>query len=366
MTDPTSPRAPRGKRRRAVEDPARRAAARAAATESRTAPPPPPVGRWAADVLGAGYEAQTFPQPDDDEGAVVATMVRYRPGPGPMPRRPPLVVLYVHGWSDYFLQTELAEFWHARDAAFYAVDLRKSGRSIRPHQTPCFVESLEEYDEDLDLAVEVIRRAHGERVPILLVAHSQGGLTGLLWARRRPGTVRGLVLNSPFLEMHGTSLTRAISQPLVSQVARRQARWPVPIPGPGFYDRTINVDLGGEWTIEPAWRPVPTHPMRPGWIAAVMTGHQQVEAGLDLDVPILVLTSHRTVIGSRWRDQMRTADVILDVKQVWRRLPRLGSTVTLAKITDAVHDVLLSPRPVRERAYTAIDRWYRGFIAPDL
>lgn len=330
------------------------------------APPPPPTGRWGRDVLGDGFEARTYPQPDDAEGAVVTTLIRYRPGGEPLPRRPRLAVLYVHGFADYFIQTELAEFWAERGAVFYAVDLRKSGRSTRPHQTPCFVESLSEYDEDLDLAAGVIRRAHGAHVPIVVVAHSQGGLTASLWAARRPGVVVGLVLNSPFLEIHGSTLARSLGHPLITQVARKQSRWPVPIAAPGFYDRTINARMEGEWSIEPAWRPVPSHPVRPGWLDAVLAGHATIAAGLGLEIPVLVLTSHRTVIGSRWREEMRTADVVLDVKQLWRRLPDLGSTVTLAKIPDAVHDVLLSPHPVRDRAYAEMDHWFRGFIQPEL
>ena len=371
MTDDVPPlRLPRGKtpRRKAVAKAKAAAdvAAEAAPVKRDEAPPPPPTGRWGRDVLGEDFEARTFPQPDDDEGAVVTTLIRHRPGRAPLPRRPRFAVLYVHGWADYFIQTELAQFWTERGAVFYAVDLRKSGRSIRPHQTPCFVESLEEYDEDLDLAVDVIRNVHGAAVPILLVAHSQGGLTTALWTKRHPGTFLGIVMNSPFLEMHGSSLARAISHPVVTQVARRQSRWPVPIAAPTFYDRTINEHEDGEWTIEPTWRPVPTHPIRPGWVNAVMSGHKRLGSRPELDIPILVMTSHRTVIGSRWREEMRTADVVIDVKQVWRRVPDLGRTVTLAKIQDAIHDVLLSPHPVRDHAYEQIDRWFHGYIEPDL
>ena len=41
-------------------------------------------------------------------------------------------MLYVHGFSDYFFQTALADFFAARGLAFYALDLRKSGRARRP------------------------------------------------------------------------------------------------------------------------------------------------------------------------------------------------------------------------------------------
>lgn len=328
-------------------------------------PEPPPVGSWGEDILGSDYEAQTFPQPDDDEGEVVTTLVRHRPD-GALPTHPRFAVLYVHGWADYFIQTELADFWHDRGAVFYAVELRKCGRSVRAHQTPCFVESLDEYDADLDLALDVIRREHGD-VPLLVVAHSLGGLTSALWAARRPDAgLVGMVLNAPFLEVHGSTLARSLSHPLVTQVARAQSRWKVPISAPGFYDRTINVTMDGEWDIEAAWRPVPTYPVRPGWLDAVMAGHKKVGAGLDLPVPVLVLTSHRTVIGSRWREEMRAADVILDVKQLWKRVPDLGDRVTLIKVQDGLHDVFLSPSDVRAHAYTEIDHWFRGFVEPDL
>ena len=65
-------------------------------------------------------------------------------------------VLHVHGFADYFFQTGLAEWWDARGYDFYAVDLRKYGRSWLPHQTPTYVDDLATYAEDLDAALAVI------------------------------------------------------------------------------------------------------------------------------------------------------------------------------------------------------------------
>ena len=70
-----------------------------------------------------------------------------------------LDLLYLHGWSDYFFQTELADFWAAQGVRFYAIDLRKYGRSRRPEQTPGFVTDLATYDEDLEAALAVM--GHG-------------------------------------------------------------------------------------------------------------------------------------------------------------------------------------------------------------
>ena len=59
---------------------------------------------WVPDVLGAGFEQTTLDLGEDDEGPVVATVVR---GTG-MPADAP-AVLYVHGFNDYFFQLHLAE-----------------------------------------------------------------------------------------------------------------------------------------------------------------------------------------------------------------------------------------------------------------
>ena len=92
--------------------------------------------------------AETIGLPPDDEGSVVATLVSRRAREA----RPTRAVLHVHGFADYFFQTEYAEWWLDRGYDFYALDLRKYGRSIRPHQTPTYVTDLRDYFAEIDLA----------------------------------------------------------------------------------------------------------------------------------------------------------------------------------------------------------------------
>ena len=150
---------------------------------------------WQPDVLGDDYEQLTLPLAPDEEGEVVATLVRRRrPGPDPY-----LDVLYVHGWSDYFFQTELADFWEAHGARFHALDLRKYGRSLRPGQTPGFVADLATYDEDIEAALVAMghrgdgrsRRAVGRRGPSPL------RLSLCRWRAGRPGRRRGARMARP-------------------------------------------------------------------------------------------------------------------------------------------------------------------------
>ena len=58
----------------------------------------------AVDVLGEPYVAETMSFPPDEEGEVVATLVR-KGAPGTTTR----AVLHLHGFADYFFQTAYAE-----------------------------------------------------------------------------------------------------------------------------------------------------------------------------------------------------------------------------------------------------------------
>ena len=86
----------------------------------------------------------------DEEGPVATTVVVHVPeddpamgGPGrPLRQHPDFVFLAIHGWNDYFYQVELARAVSAAGGRFYAVDLRKYGRSLREGQTFGFIRDL--------------------------------------------------------------------------------------------------------------------------------------------------------------------------------------------------------------------------------
>ncbi|MBM7821214.1 alpha-beta hydrolase superfamily lysophospholipase [Cellulosimicrobium cellulans] len=315
---------------------------------------------WRPDVLGAGYEQRTVELEPDDEGDVVVTVVRYAPDTEE-PIRPARAVLYVHGWSDYFFQTELAETWHGLGAAFYALDLRKYGRSLRPHQTPGYVEHLVDYDPDIAAALDVVREDLGAHVAIMLMGHSTGGLVAALWAHRHPGVVRGLVLNSPWLELQGSSVARTVSGPAIRQLARFQPRAPLPNVDPGYYARTLRDRDDGSWVIDDAWRPVPSFPVRAGWLRAIISGHARVAAGLAVDSPVLVLLAERSLFSTRWSEDMRSADIVLDVEPLARRAAHLGRVVTIVRIPGGMHDLSLSAPEPRARFFAEIVRWSAAY-----
>ena len=324
---------------------------------------------WQDDILGSDYEAATLPLGSDGEGEVVATLVRHRPPltdlVSPVAPARGTDVLYLHGWSDYFFQTGLAEHWHGLGARFYALDLRKYGRSLREHQTPGFVADLATYDADIEAALAAM--GHGEnaerpsRRRLVLMGHSTGGLTLSLWVSRHPGRAHALVLNSPWLEFQAGGVGRAFIAPLVQLGARVQPLGTLPQVDLGFYSRSVSAEFDGEWNYEPRWRPPRGFPPPRAWLNAVLEGHAAVAAGLGIEVPVLTMLSARSTILPRWSDQMRHSDSVLVVNDIARAAVRLGSTVTVARIEGALHDVVLSAEEPREAAYGALTRWLRAY-----
>lgn len=338
---------------------------------------------WTSDVLGPGFQSVTLPLLDDDEGAIVTTLVRHVPADDPRARKatptsPRFALIAIHGWNDYFFQAELARVVSAAGGAFYAVDLRKYGRSQREHQSPGYVSSLFEYDEDIHAVLDVIHNAHGWTIPIVMYGHSTGGLTVALWADRHPGALAGLILNAPWLEFQGATIVRQLSTPLLESLARISSDVILPVPDTGFYHRLLTgwKDEGEEfddpddpfwttgWTFNEQWRRNPSTPIRAGWLNAILKGHALVAKGLDVSCPALVLTSNQTIFSDRWLPEMRGADTVLDVDQIWRRVPYLGRVTTLIRLEGAIHDVTLSRASVRTRAFGEIRRWLRTYVQP--
>lgn len=334
---------------------------------------------WVADVLGDEFEQLTLPLGEDSEGDVVATLVRALPVRtawqrlvGDRRAMHDVDVLYVHGWSDYFFHKRLARFFTARGARFFALDLRKYGRSLRPGQSPGYIADLNTYDEDIAAALEAMRdgsaqrssgRARGRR--LLLFGHSTGGLVLTLWAHRHPGVADAVVLNSPWLEFQLPRIGREALMPLIRLEARYRPLGEAPQIDLGFYSRAQHESIDEDDPMEPniEWRPDQSMPVRAGWLKAVLEGHGRVSAGLDISVPVVVMLSKRSVLPTQWSDDLTRADSVLVVDDVARAALRLGPMVTVIRIDGALHDIFLSRRDARTQAYTWLARWVDAWAA---
>lgn len=308
---------------------------------------------YTPDVLGPDFEQRVLPQPPDYEGSVHSTLVRLR-APGAVGRP---AVLYVHGFNDYFFQAELARRYQQQGHAFYALDLRKCGRSWLPHQRPHHVRDLCEYYADLDAALAVMQAEGHPRV--VLHGHSTGGLLVALYAQDGPGrgAVAALVLNSPFLALHLPWALRHVAMPLAAALGRFAPELPLPGSLPSYYGQSLHRAYRGEWAYHLPWKPVAVFGVTAGWARAIAAGHRRVRRGLALPVPVLVLYSDRTVQARGWSEEYFRADGVLDVRAIEGLAPRLGPRVTGRVIAGGLHDLMLSRPPAREQAYREVFAW---------
>jgi alpha-beta hydrolase superfamily lysophospholipase len=267
----------------------------------------------------------------------------------------------VHGFADYFFQTSYAEWWNERGYDFYAIDLRKYGRSLREHQTPNYVADLREYFPELD---EAWARVTGrdEHDHVLLSAHSTGGLTLPLWTADRKPAVAGMVLNSPWFDLQGSLFNRTVGTQILEQIGRRQPMRVIPRAVSGLYARSLHRDHEGEFDFDVAWKPIESWPVYAGWLRAIRRGHAELHRGLEVGCPVLVLTSGATAWPQEMGEDVHGHDIVLEVDQIRRWAPALGRHVTLVSIDGARHDVVLSREPVRAQVYDELARWHTAYV----
>ncbi|VFA82493.1 Alpha/beta hydrolase family [Gordonia paraffinivorans] len=325
---------------------------------------------WEPDRLLDRYQIRTIPLRDDPDGEspITATLIRRsvdEHGDDTGDTGPRRAVLYVHGFTDYFFHEPLADFFADRGHAFYAIDLRKCGRSRADHHTPHFTTDLARYDEELGLALDVIAAEVGPDTRIVVAGHSTGGLITALWLDRlrsedpaRHRRVEGLLLNSPWFDLQGDAVLRTFPVSMfIKAVAAVSPKRAIPKELSSAYGESLHSSANGEWTYDLELKPLGGFPVTFGFLDAVRTAQRRLHRGIDIGVPALVLRSDKSHFAKTYSTSTDRADVVLDVTQIARWSGCLGGRVSVVPIPDARHDVFLSIRPAREHAYDEVDAW---------
>ncbi len=309
---------------------------------------------YAPDMHLPEFWVHRLEHKNDYEGKVISTLVRKLAG-----TTTNKAILYIHGFNDYFFNAELAGKFNRQGFHFYALDLRKSGRSWLPHQKLNNVRHLSEYFDDIQAALTQLQ-SEGIK-SILLYGHSMGGLVCSLFAAAHPENklIKGLFLNSPFFEMNEDWFTRKILVPIVAM----KGKWFPNVPVPGrfskFYGPSLHTDGHGEWDYKLDWKPHLMPFANMGWIRAIYYAQRKLWKGIKITVPIMVMHPKKSVRGRKWHDGFMTGDAILNVESIKSRSASIHGDCTLLAVKDAVHDIMLSKKSVRENAFAALLQWVR-------
>lgn len=301
--------------------------------------------------MGNLLEERVIDLGNDYEGRVIAVLVKSK-----IEERTSRAVLYMHGFNDYFFQNEMAQEFNEHGFNFYALDLRKYGRSLLPDQTFNDARDLSIYFREMLNALEIIR-AEGHR-HIVLGGHSTGGLIATLFAQMYDHLIDGLWLNSPFFEFNYNWIFRKVLIPTASCLGRFMPN--VSVPG-GFskqYGISLHKTERGEWDYDLHLKPHIPPKVSMGWIRAVHEGHKQFNKGIMLDIPVLIMCSAQSSsVSKKWDNLAMKSDIILDVDTIKKKSGLIDGDVTLMSIENAIHDLVLSTKEVRAKVYRELFGW---------
>ncbi len=304
------------------------------------------------DILGGDFTAESLDMGFDYSGSVRSTLVRLNPIV-PHSR----AILYIHGFNDYFFQSDMAHRFQDAGYNFYAIDLRRYGRSLSALDNPFEVRDLAEYFEDIEVAINTIRLEGGD--DITLMGHSTGGLIAAYYVGVNEDNppVERLILNSPYLDQNVGWALKHLALPIVAAVGKLLPDLEVLNDSSTLYYDSLHRESHGEWSYDTSLKMPQSPPITAGWLRAIYTAQQSVQQGYSLDTPILLMYSDKSLITDHWQDEIMCSDIVLNVKDIAKYGSNLSCDVTHAEIKDGIHDLILSPIEAREAAYSAIFSW---------
>jgi len=123
------------------------------------------------------------------------------------------------------------------------------------------------------------------------------------------------------------------------------------------YSRSLHREHGGEWDFDPAWKRLDRVPVHAGWVRAVVRAQRELQGGLAVACPVLVLRAATSGRADALDDGVRRRDVVLDTADMVRFGPGIGARVTVVAVPDGIHDLVLSRPEVRARAFAEQFAW---------
>jgi alpha-beta hydrolase superfamily lysophospholipase len=300
--------------------------------------------------LHKDFTNKTIELTPDYEGQVNATLISSNFNKGNRKS-----ILYIHGYIDYFFHPHVAEEFHKKGFDFYALDLRKYGRSLQTHQHPNYCKNIEEYFEEISIAILEIKEKSNS---LHILGHSTGGLIACAYMNNglEKHLVNGLILNSPFFDFYQSNFAKSIGYFAANIISKMAPYSGIKGALPPSYPQSIHEDHFGEWAFNLDWKPIKGFPTYFKWIVAIANAQRNLHQS-NISVPILILHSSRSMKLSKYSEEAKSKDIVLNIEDMKIIGPKLGEKVSFSQIDNARHDVFLSESEPRKKAFEQMFEW---------
>jgi len=297
------------------------------------------------------FTYETIKLKDDYEGRVRATLISANSN-----ETGKKSVLYLHGFVDYFFQAHMAEAFIKKGYNFYALELRKYGNSILPHQHQNYCRNMHEYYEEITISIKKIKEAQSSN--IYLLGHSTGGLlaSNYLIDGEARSEIKALLLNSPFLNLKLSKFTKKIAYLISTLISAISLYASLPKALSPAYAQSLHKDFYGEWDFNLDWKPIEGFPAYFFWSKAIIEAQENLK-NPQLELPILVMHSSKSKNIDIYTKEAQSADIVLNIEDIKSIGRNLGEDVTLLSIKDALHDIFLSKLEIRQNALDEMFVW---------
>lgn len=307
------------------------------------------------DILGAPFVAHTY-RFQGVVTPVATTLIEYA-----QPNSNTKAILYLHGYTDYFFQGQLAEHFDQLGLRFFALDLQGYGRSIRPNSLPNWCESMSQYHDDIHIALSEMHQKGITEVTIL--AHSTGALiaSSYLSAQHEISEIStphisGLILNSPFLALpFPPNIIKCMSLPIWLAVSLMPFHF-LPAKEISIYAQSIHKMFAGEWDYRLDWKPAQGFPLSFNWLKQVIMTQRALQQQ-ELQLPTLMCHSNVTTRNTKTLEEIKQGDGVLNIDSMKLAARNTFTQLSCVEIEGGFHDLFLSPAHVRQHYLEAIDNW---------
>jgi alpha-beta hydrolase superfamily lysophospholipase len=115
----------------------------------------------------------------------------------------------------------------------------------------------------------------------------------------------------------------------------------------------------GEWNFDTIMKPIKSPLVTASWVRAIHKGQKQLQKGIKIACPVLIMTSGSSSKGMTFRKEHLESDTVLDVEDIQNFSKKIEGKTDLMIFPNGLHDLVLSRKEVRDKVYNSMFKWIK-------